>query len=65
MSNLNHKKGDFPITEELTDTSLSLSLYLDYRMKQLNYIAPKVNSGDKDMRLVIIGRTFKTFPYSF
>lgn len=43
-TNLNFKKGDFPIAEELADTSLSLPLYIGMTELQIKYIVDNIRS---------------------
>jgi dTDP-4-amino-4,6-dideoxygalactose transaminase len=38
-SDLGYKKGDFPIAEEIAETSLSLPIYIGMKREEINYIA--------------------------
>ena len=40
--NLGYKKGDFPVTEKLTDTILTLPIYPELKENELNYIVKNV-----------------------
>ena len=40
--NLDYKKGDFPVTEELADTILSLPLYPELKDDQVYYVIEKI-----------------------
>ena len=39
---LGYKKGDYPVTEELADTILSLPLYPELRNDQVYYVIEKI-----------------------
>jgi dTDP-4-amino-4,6-dideoxygalactose transaminase len=39
---LGHKKGDFPIAEELADTMLSLPLWPGLKQSDVNYVANSI-----------------------
>ncbi len=41
---LNYKKGDFPIAEEIADTCLSLPMYPGLEKKDIEYIASKIKN---------------------
>lgn len=43
FSNLGYKKGDFPIAENLADTSLALPVYPELTEEQINYVVEKIN----------------------
>jgi dTDP-4-amino-4,6-dideoxygalactose transaminase len=43
-SHLGHKKGDFPIAEEIANTCLSLPMWPGIALNEVNYIASKINT---------------------
>lgn len=42
FKNLGYKKGDFPITEELAETGISLPMYPELNDEQIGYVCDKV-----------------------
>lgn len=42
FSHLGHKKGDFPETEELAQTGISLPMYPELKDEQIEYVASKI-----------------------
>ena len=51
---LGYNKGDFPITERLAETSLSLPLYPGLNTESVNYICNSINEFFKNWISVLI-----------
>ncbi len=43
FENLGYKKGDFPVTEELAETGLSLPMFAELTDSQIKYVAESIN----------------------
>lgn len=44
FNDLGYKKGDFPVTEKLAETGLSLPMYPELTVEQIGYVCDKVKS---------------------
>jgi dTDP-4-amino-4,6-dideoxygalactose transaminase len=42
FKNLGYKKGDFPVTEELAETGISLPMYPELTDEQIGYVCDKI-----------------------
>lgn len=47
FSNLNYKKGDFPIAENATETSLAIPIYPDLSKDQITFVVEKIKESVK------------------
>jgi dTDP-4-amino-4,6-dideoxygalactose transaminase len=52
FKSLGYKKGDFPVTEKLAETGLSLPMYPELNRDQVNYIADKIKEFYKQKEKV-------------
>ena len=43
FEHLGYKKGDFPVTEELAESGLSLPMYAELTNEQIQYVADSIN----------------------
>ena len=43
FSNLGHKKGDFPVSEAVADTSIALPIYPELSQEQIEYVVDKID----------------------
>jgi dTDP-4-amino-4,6-dideoxygalactose transaminase len=43
FKDLNHKKGDFPVSEKIANTSLALPIYPELSEQQIEYVVDKIN----------------------
>ena len=49
LASLGYKQGDFPVTEELSDTCLSLPLFIGMTDAQVDFVSEKIISFDKEL----------------
>ena len=42
-SDLNHKSGDFPVTEYISKNSVAIPMYPELTIEEIDYIISKVN----------------------
>ena len=46
--NLGLRKGDYPISEEISSTELSIPMYYGMSDEEIQYVADKINEWDPD-----------------
>jgi dTDP-4-amino-4,6-dideoxygalactose transaminase len=47
LRHLGYKKGDLPVTEEITETCLSLPIFPGLSDEQINFVSEKIIAFDK------------------
>ena len=53
LSDLNYKKGDFPVTEKVADEILSLPMFPELTQEQIRFVVDKIKEFEKKYKQVL------------